>query len=256
MKKMNKLTMAALALVALGFASTAASAQVVAGNNDVILSFQIASGTGSNTNLEVDLGSASQFTNTAVLTFNQLNVNDLTGIYSSSWADSSAGVNWSVAAEGTASDKFLLTSTTPIKTSSSSLLAAPYGQIGNLAGGLNGQAATANSPSAAAIGNNSNPASGIANSYTFLEAGTGYGYAANAEQTGAGTDELYSFAPASKVGGQFPAAGDLGTFSLSSDGVLTFNGINAAAVPEPSAYALGLCAVLLFLVLRRRQMVA
>ena len=256
MKKMNKLTMAALALVALGFASTAASAQVAAGNNDVILGFQIASGTGSNTNLEVDLGSISQFSKTAVLTLNQLNVNDLTGTYGSTWADLSAGVNWSVAAEGTASNTFLLTSTTSIKTASGSTLAAPYGQIGNLAGGLNGQAVTANSASAAAIGTNSAPASGISTSYTSLEAGTGYGYAPNAEQTGAGTDELYSFAPGVKSGGVFPSANDLGTFSLGTDGTLTFTGINAAAVPEPSAYALGICAVLLFVVLRRRQMVA
>ena len=49
---------------------------------------------------------------------------------------------------------------------------------------------------------------------------------------------------------------ELGTFSLSSGGVLTFTGADAAAVPEPSAYALGICAAVLFFVLRRRQKLA
>jgi hypothetical protein len=45
---------------------------------------------------------------------------------------------------------------------------------------------------------------------------------------------------------------ELGTFTVSSAGV-TFN---AAAVPEPSAYALGICAFLLFWVLKRRNSIA
>jgi hypothetical protein len=95
--------------------------------------------------------------------------------------------------------------------------------------------------------------------HTATEMGNGYGFVPTAEQTGAGSDELYSFTPQSQTGSginkTFPYALDLGTFSLSSAGVLTFTG-SAAAVPEPSAYALGICAALLFLVLRRRSTVA
>jgi hypothetical protein len=52
------------------------------------------------------------------------------------------------------------------------------------------------------------------------------------------------------------SATEVGTFSLSSvsgNEILTFNTL---ATPEPSAYALGLCAVALFFVLRRRSTVA
>jgi len=254
--KMNKLTVAALAFAAIGLASTAASAQnVSAGSNDLILGFQIASGTGSNTNLEVDLGSYSLFTTSAQLTLTQLSLSDLTSTYGSSWSNASTGVNWSVAGVTPTTNNFYATSTTSIKTASGSTLAGPDGQISSLAGGLNGNPQTANSTAASAIGSNATPASTLPTSYTSLEAGNGYGYIPNAETTGANTDELYKFAPGVKVGGVFPAAVDLGTFSLSSGGVLTFNG-SAAAVPEPSAYALGICAVLLFLVLKRRHSVA
>jgi hypothetical protein len=258
MKKMNKLTVAALALAAIGLASTAASAQTFsAGANDLILGFQIASGTGSNTNLEVDLGSILNFTTTtATITLPQLSVSDLTAIYGSGWADTSAGVNWSVAGVGTAADTFDITSPSGgLLKASGSTLAGPAGQIAELAEGLQGVTETTNSTSSTAIGSNSTPASTIATSYTSLEAGNGYGLYPNAETTGASTDELYAEAPGTKVSGKFPSATDLGTFSLSSAGVLTFTG-SAAAVPEPSAYALGICAGLLFLVLRRRASVA
>jgi hypothetical protein len=44
-----------------------------------------------------------------------------------------------------------------------------------------------------------------------------------------------------------------GTFSLSGSGSNVTFSFNPQAVPEPSAYALGLCAMLLFWVLKRRS---
>jgi hypothetical protein len=257
--KMNKLTVAALALAAISFASTAASAQTVsAGLNDLILGFQLPSGSsqqGASTDLEVDLGSFTNFTaSTQTITLPQLALADLTSTYGSSWATT---VDWSVAGNNTSSG-FDMTSTQLVKTSSQGGLSGAVSAIGGLIAGLNGQPATANSSSAALIGG-SPAASSIGNSYTSEEAGNGYGFVPTAEQTGAGSDELYSFTPQSQTGTgvhkTFPNAIDLGTFSLSSAGVLTFTG-SAAAVPEPSAYALGICAALLFLVLRRRSTVA
>ena len=255
--KMNKLTMAALALAAIGFSSTAASAATVnVGLQDLVLGFQVPSGTGASTNLEVDLGSFSLFTPTATLTLAQLSVNDLTSVYGSNWA---SVVNWSVAGSTTSlgANAFYATSTTSIKTNSG--LSGPSGNIITFTAGLNNQTSTANSTTSATIGDSSTAASAIPSSYTSTEQGNGFTFIPNAEQIGAGTNELYSFTQQNKVGSgktaAFPPATDLGTFALSSTGVLTYTGINAAAVPEPSAYALGICAVLLFIVLRRRHSV-
>ena len=54
-----------------------------------------------------------------------------------------------------------------------------------------------------------------------------------------------------KTASNQPAA-FLGTFDLSSTGLLTFDPATAA-VPEPSAYALGITALVLFGVLKRRK---
>jgi hypothetical protein len=260
---------AALALAALGLASTAASAATVSpGANDLVLGFQLA---GNNTDLEVDLGPSSQFTTTATLTLSQLSVADLTAIYGSNWASTAlgTGVNWSIAgltSQSSTDNTFEATSinTTAPKSGTSTTLATPEGAISSLAtgsfaaGSLNGATATANSSSSAAIGgvvNATNPAgtsaSGLSQSYQSLEGGNGYTFVPNAEQTGAGTDNLFLFA----AGVKNSPSTELGTFSLSSAGVLTYNG-TAAAVPEPSAYALGICAALLFWVLKRRKSVA
>jgi hypothetical protein len=88
--KMNKLTkVAILALTAAGLASLSASAANVSTNEtDLILGFQITdgTGTGSASNLEVDLGSTSLFTTTASLTLNQLAAADLSATYGANWA--------------------------------------------------------------------------------------------------------------------------------------------------------------------------
>ena len=73
------------AILALGLASQAAHA-VTAGDGDVLLGFRATGGTGSSTNLVVNIGQASQFTGaTGATTVTSLNA-DLTAIYGASWA--------------------------------------------------------------------------------------------------------------------------------------------------------------------------
>ena len=271
MKKMNKLTMAALALAALGFASTAASAAITPGADDLVLGFEIP-GT-SNTDLEVDLGDYSLFTPTQLnYQLPQLAVADLTAVFGSNWAST---VQWSVAGiDGSMAKSFLLTSTsaTNVRTSSDTTLGGDANTIAQLttggagAGSLNGAVATPNSASSAyiggSLGTNVNNTTGtvssqLSQSIEGLGASSGYGFSTTAEQTGAGSLYLYDFQPGVQTGSglnkKYPLAPLEGVFVLGTDGSLVFN---PTATPEPSAYALGICALLLFWVLKRRQSVA
>lgn len=252
--KMNKLTLVLAAIVASFGAVSTASAQIGSyGSSDLVLGFQIGSGQGSNTDVEVDLGSYTNFLNvTGTITLSQLSVTDLNNTYSSTWSNTDGtGVNWSVAGvnNGVPNNMFL-TSTSQLKLNSASRLATPYGQIGGLIGDMNsGNATQGSNSSTVTIGTNASPAANDAASYTSEEGGNGYNYASNAEQSGAGTDELYFLKPGTST----TNAQALGFFTLGSNGTLTFTG---AATPEPSAYALGICALLLFWVLKRRHSVA
>jgi hypothetical protein len=268
--KMNKLAFAALAALAVSLTSTGASAQVAASQTDMIFGVQDENGNngGSNfgANLEVDLGAESAFTTSAVLSFPQVTLNDLKNIFSSNWSSTTSGASWSVFGSTATIPSFYDTNNQGNPgDNTSATLNGVYSLVNAVYGGLN---TTTNASATylsdtngkgAQIGSNSNPANVLTNSYGYNETGKngangpGFGYAGGDETVGAGTDELYFI---STAGGSKQDAVDLGTFSLSSAGVLTFNGINAAAVPEPSAYALGVCAVLLFLVLRRRQSVS
>ena len=277
--KMNKLTkVAMLGLVAASLASASALAQdVVANSTDLVLGFQITdgSGTGSASDLEVDLGSSANFTTaTTTLTLGQLSVADLIATYGSNWATRGdltfgvAGVTGNAAAE-----QFDVTNTQAVLDSTQSGLTVPHNQIGNLVNTLESATQTANSAQAGVIGNSTAPATGIGNSWSNLVGnGNGNGNAAdfgyfnpigstevNTGGNGIITDtqlDLYQLTAQTGRNATTTPAEELGYFDLSSTGVLTYTGIDAQAVPEPSAYALGICAVLLFLVLKRRHSVA
>jgi hypothetical protein len=275
MKKMNKLTIAALALAAMGIASTAASAQTVsAGPDDLILGFQLQNSvTPVASDLEVDLGSSSLYSQTSSFTnLTQLSVNDLNTVFTSSWSSttSGTGVNWSILGantNGTGANGTSIAQVGSVRTSDSGTVgtliedAQVYTTGSTGAGSLNGAMATATG-AAAVIGSTSNPLSNLPNSYTeqWSTGPSAYGaLGLVTEQTGAGTAVLYDFEPGTKPvgkGSSFPLAVELGVFTLSSSGVLSYNGIDAGASPEPSAYALGICALLLFWVLKRRHSVA
>jgi hypothetical protein len=246
--KMNKLTkVAMLAIVAASLASVSASAQNVSTSaNDLILGFEITdnSGQGATSDLEVDLGSITNFTNTASLTLSQLSVADLVSTYGSGWATRS-DLAWGAAGVISAgSETFDATINAPssAKNSSQSALNAPTGAIGALYQGL-----LANSTANSWTGERTN-LGGSSSDFQYFNP-------TQVTDTTApvGSINLYSFFPSS---GRSPAPPTLlGSFSLSSAGALTYVG-SAYAVPEPSAYALGICAALLFVVLRRRQTVA
>jgi len=264
--KMKKLILtAALAIAATGFVSTTASAQTVStGATDLILGFQITdtSTPGQNTNLEVDLGAFSSFTTTtSTINLTGLVGADLVATYGASWATRTDLV-WSVAGITTtgASKTFDVTSNVANPTERSTN-AAPFGFIGALASTLNGQNQTANSTSAATIGDNTTPANTIAGSYSTQVVGSGtgdfgvqsFGVGQSQSSGPLGSLELYGFA---QHAGTTTPATDIGTFTLSGSGssaTLTFTGINATAIPEPSSYALGFCGLLLLWVLKRRN---
>jgi hypothetical protein len=260
--KMNKLTKTAmLALLAVSFAAVSASAQnVPAGPDDLILGFQVTDGAGQGgtSNLEVDLGDISLYTPVTSYTLSQLAVADLVSTYGSNWATRS-DLSWGVAGvSSVGTNQFALTYSGSSAPSDSSAQAVPYGAIGALPGGLNTTAHTANSTSSAVL-----PTS-QGNSYTgeLTDGGTtsaDFQFFSQTDITdvnggagAVGSVDLYTFNQG--TGRTQPPATLDGVFSLSSDGTLSFNA--AAAVPEPSAYALGICAVLLFIVLKRRQSVS
>ncbi|MEI9999471.1 MAG: hypothetical protein WDO13_10045 [Verrucomicrobiota bacterium] len=263
--KMNKLTLAALVAAGLALASSAASAQTItAANEDLFLGFQQQ---GNPTDLLVDLGQSSNFTaGTASEQLPQVVVQDLISTFGADWATT---VQWSVAGDsgpnpvGSGVVATSLDSGTSIpKEVNQQTLTPIFNTIGQLVTGFNNfGTAVSDNNSAVTIGSSASPANTLADSYTTLVGTPGKGYTLvnDIEQTGAGSDILYSFLPATSttINGQrvFPPATEVGTFTLSDDGLFTFVGASFDT-PEPSAYALGVCAVLLFLVLKRRHSVA
>jgi hypothetical protein len=256
---MNKLTKAALlALTAASLATLSASAaNVSTGPTDLILSFQVTdnTGTGSASNLEVDLGDFSLFTSSGpTLTLNQLSVSDLVSTYGSNWA-TRGDLAFNVAGLTSTTSNNFDTTYSAANPQQSSNLSGPTAKIGGLVGGLGGTAQSANSTKSGVVSNSQG------NSFTqeVTDAGAldgDYGYFAPngvTQLNGTGSIDLYSFTQKSVARGQTNPATLLGAFGLTSGGVLTYT---PAAVPEPSAYALGICAALLFLVLRRRASVA
>ena len=263
--KMNKLAFAALAAMAMSLAGTGAFAASPSGNaNDMYFGMQDLAGdaadnSGNNNplNLVYDLGSFSNFTNTYNATFTQLTPTILNTTFPSpaTWSDNQAaddGINWSVAGianAGQGGASIVLDDTNKSSTQSlPSSLSVANGNIGNMFNGFNVSALVAGTT---AVGTETNPEGSVApNTYAALDSGSNSGYGQFSGETLMGVGSLYLWQYSNVTG----KATELGVFTLASDGTLTYNGVGA--VPEPSAYALGACAVLLFLVLRRRQSVA
>lgn len=266
---MKKLILSSvLALVAAAAATSSASAQVVLNSGDLILSFRITSGsgTGATTNLEVDLGAATNFEGLApgtVLSLNSgsgsnpgLNVADLVATYGANWAtraDLSFGVTGATTNLNTgANSVWIGTPNGTNKPNNAFDLSTLEGQAVGIYSNLTGTGNSSTTGTAPADPNSSGNytgtvrPTGATTDYNFFNYTT-----ENSVQKGSPAKlELFSM-----VEGNTNKSKDDGYFLLSSNGTLTFN-VAGAAVPEPSAYALGICAVLLFLVLKRRQSVA
>jgi hypothetical protein len=239
---MKKLFLTAL-LAIFGVALTA-RAQVSANLNDLVLGFRASGGQGQNVNLEVNLGSVSQFQNQpagTTLLISRLSAADLAATYGANWATRtdltwgivgtagriSGGPNgapvatvWATNAEatvGTQSAAWTPGSRDAQFNVSSQIealiLASP--------GSLNGASATANSTSSSAIN------ATLAGSYTYqdsFQVGTSFSFfnpsVNNTVNAGSGTyavSDLYEL----RVGAS--TATYLGSFGLLKTGTLTFS---------------------------------
>jgi PEP-CTERM motif len=275
--KNNLKKIASLALIGAAFSFQHASAQVAVANGDLIFGAEtINSGSATGTNLEVDLGQITQFTTTSELSFPDVSSVDLSSVLGSGYA-TATNAFWSVAGTtGTAASGsdvggyfkgavFLTLGANP-GSNSEGTLSQSATQVASLFTGLtNLNPAPTSAPNSGGKGveiSASSPTSysseegTSAGSHVFFTIGTG----GNTSFGSGETLDLYAL----NAGGdgrnfantQVPAE-LLGAFSYSKADGLTFTGVDfsAAAVPEPSTYALlGLGAAALFFVARRRAL--
>ena len=267
--KHTKLTTAVMALAAAAVLATSArAADTFYSSGDLLLGFELS---GNANNYLVDLGQASQFVNASSPLQFSLSTADLSSIFGSSWASNSATslVQWGVVGNDqsaavqaspatiwyTKGEVTAGTLTTPPIRGTVSALNSVSSTIQNLEtglGGYDGNVSTANSTHAVI------QSSSADNSWSSFSPGTGtaFGIGTSVEQplTGSATGptnsvlDLFQVSP--KTASNQPAT-LLGEFSLGSGGVLTFT--PAQSVPEPASYALGITAILLFVVLKRRN---
>ncbi len=254
----------------------AGAGTVTSGLNDIIVGFYATGGTGATTNLEVDLGNASQFYGVGgTLTLAGLN-SDLSSTYGATW-NTRTDLFWGVAgttgsATGTtiggnaiaaktlwagSAQLTLGSGSTPWNKAGAFAQQAPANTIAtlyaNASGSLNGAAALTDNAHGALINNT------LAGSWTKQEgtsaAAFNYfnpkGSFDNSTNIAGGSfaaTDLYELQPGSGPGSY------LGTFALSSGGNLTYGGsLGAATIPEPSTYAAIFGAMTLGFVAWRRR---
>ena len=263
---------AACLVLSSGFAQ---AATVTANPGDLVLSFRATGGQGAAFNLEIDLGSLSNYLSlapgTTINLSSRISLADLQATYSTggtgnSWA-SRTDLFWSVA--GTSGNTgvgglptFTLFGTsvggTVYNRYTAGSQAVPSGLISTEVGSLNGAttAGTAYSAilNAADAGSYSYQITDNGNAQAPYTAGSQLNWGAvggapfeNNPSLTTATSDLYELLPVAR----FAAPGtSIGQFNLGSDGSLSFT---TAAVPEPSTWAmLGLGAGALLVARRRR----
>lgn len=284
--KLNKLTTVATAMATAAVLATSGRAQVYTPDpvpsGDVLIGFEQQ---GNASDYVVDLGQVTQFKPTTSDYQIQLSTADLGGIdgvFGTNWASNSNGstdVQWGVVANDqsdtiasdpdgnsiwyTKGETTVGTHTTAPIRGSSSALGAISQNIENFETlGYAGQAATAGTENSSDLG--VILTASAADSWTSFKPGsysgnTAFGIGSEIEQPSSGsytgpTDSVLDFYEVDTKTASNQSATLLGTFSLSSGGVLTFEGADAAVVPEPSTYALVLAGgSMLLLVLKRRK---
>ncbi len=272
---MKHLLLASALLAAAPFAPAAKAATVSSVSGDLILGFYATSGAGSGSNLEVDLGPASNFANLAagtVLTLPGLAAADLSATYGSNWSSDSAlfwglaGTSGGIAPTLWASNAETVpgTQSAPWTPASSASQRTGSGAIGSLYTTLNGATSTSNSGAAAVI------SAAIPGSYEtqdLVQAGESFkffnpsvdGVATAFGTQGSALDHTaYAVLDVYKLVPNTGASTLLGGLGLNAAGNLVFsNDISkfGAVVPEPSTYGmLAAGAALLLLAARRKPL--
>ena len=270
MKKLNPFAVAALAAAGLVTGATRAQAQsatISSNSPDLLLGFRVAdgaTGTGANTNLELDLGHTAAQLLTAAGGFRSggsvtlggtgfqqdLSASDLSTAFGSNWASLTSGggkVEWSVFGANTNTNEFWITNTATFARSTSSTQVGIVQEMENVYAGLTGSVSTANSDEDYIDTN----ASGDGNSYTSAitnaESGDNWEYSFGPSETVVGNNSLVGLYDSPVGTGN---ATQIGAFSLGNTGTLTFT-----AVPEPSTWATIVLGAMSLLAFRRRRLV-
>ncbi len=267
----------AVALLAFAGGAVAVQAQTVtAGLNNLILGFRATGGTGAAVNLEVNLGSVSQFYNVLgnPISLTGLSVADLSAAYGSNWFNRS-DLFWGVAgttgsAVGTTVNGATIVTKTLWGTATETTLgvqSTAWNRLGTFSqqgpantiatlysggiGSLNGATATGNSATAALLDTS------LAGSWSKQEGTNAAAFGSQMSKSSfengtpgssVAVSDLYELQPGSGAGSY------LGSFAL-TEGGLSYAGsaAGAAAVPEPSTYAAILGALALGLAALRRR---
>jgi PEP-CTERM motif len=269
MKKQILTLAAAVSLSASAFAITTPTDTWNPG--ELMLGFSTSTGTGSSTDLMINLGSYTQFATfdgtTSLLSI--VNTNDIAAVYGTDW-NTRTDLNWAVAGS-------MSNSTTTAGIPKSTVFSVtPHGNAA-----ISSQPITslnADITDIAAMGTNAfNTAdtTGYSNGSTVGVADSNvdsfnsryktsptarFGVGNYNVTTGTEISDLYGLVPTSGLGVTNPTAANwikgsnlLGSFTLDSTG-LSFTAVNVSAVPEPSSYAaIGGLAALGFGVSRRRR---
>ena len=238
-----KYTMAALAVIAVASFTQSAMAQANVG--DLVLGVYDTSG-GSTVSFELDLGAFCSLSNGKTWTLGTA----VSGLYST---DSTASLQWDISGTGGSTGGGGLG--TKVVALTAETFTPVSGQNANEIQAIETLDSNYGESDSTALSDgfskpNANTGS-FATEYALNNGG--YGYDTAAADTYPSTDSVTFYTVANKLSGAPTGVAD-GTFTLSDNGdILTYN---TAAVPEPSAYALGLCALALFWVLKRRNSVA
>lgn len=250
---MNKLIITAvLALSGAACFQNGAKAQSFH-DGDLMLDFRINSNNTAN-NLEVDLGTFNFATSQSTVA--GFSLGDLTAAYGSNYA-STSGLVFSLVATNASSDVFIsnpgnantVTPISPIATNgNSNAIASIYGEGFGTSTGT-GDNAYVVTPSSSDPDSYTNVITNV-NAIPYSEDYGFVPFSTEASVTGSPASiTLYEQTPLKSRPTVQPTSTDLGTFTLNSNGTLSYS---AYAAPEPSTYALmGLGGLVLFAMRRR-----
>jgi hypothetical protein len=216
---------------------------------DLLLCFEIldqsSTATGGQENLEVDLGSLSSIESAAAATGStsfgtRLSLTDLTQTYGGNWnaSNSGNGIFWSVFSASASNNEVYTTDSVQPKSDTNGHLSPTNSLMSQVYSDMDGNQSTANSNYAYVTNSQSDSNSFTQSVGNGSNGGTNWGDF-NSDVPGNVLKQTTSSTAFAfydmKVTSSQTAATEIGTFGLSSAGVLTFTEVSA--VPEPSTWA-------------------